>query len=287
MTLQLISERFLPTEVNLAFPVGFAESVVLGGLTPAQLRIALTLMSLCAGKGRHRISRPDLEQLSGVALNATHKILAPIMANAVIEIPSEPDHPANGSLGFSKLDFTPGAKGRRLGFIDVMMSPDAQHAWHIGGAGQDITIPADELRCLGTVGGIILRLSFGALFARDKTSKLQRVRMSPEAILPVFGSYGRNAIISRTSKSGEVRETISLSRAAAVLVEPGVNDINAVSESLLLEWHPIAPGEGTKPRWKFIQLNAQRFKKRPPRPSGFSSVSKGRKRAPTLKERVG
>lgn len=287
MGIQAISERFAPADVNLTFPIGFAESVVIGGLTPAQMRIALVLMSLAKSGGRGSISRPDLEQLTCVTLNNTHRTIMPILDNAVLEIPDDPEHPLHGSPVFEKLDFYPGVQKKRLGFINFELSAHAGHALGFGHyAGQVISIPANELRALGTVGSIILRLQLGALFALEKTSKVQRVRLTPDDIMPAFGSYGRNGLISRTSKDGEVRETISLSRTAAVLIEPAVQEINSVSETLYLDWHPIAPGEGTKPRWRAIQITAQKFKKRERGSKGFSSISKGRKRAPTLAERV-
>lgn len=250
------TDRFPPSGLLLRLPVFAAEHLVLSDLTAPQWRLALVLACLAHTHGNsHTIEKPKLEQLSGVTLNTTIKLLQPLTETQI----DLPGHELDGYPVFETIKYDPGVRGKSVGKIQATLSVAMGHFLAIG-RNRSVSVPADELRLYGSVSSIILRLRFAAALEMEKGAKGAHLRIEPADLSAIFGSYGRVAVIKRPSiVTGEIVEHASLSRAGAVLIDPAVAEINANSRALRLKSLTILQGR----KWASIDIEAARLVTKP------------------------
>ncbi len=255
------TERFKPSEVTLQLPAGTAASATLGGLTGPQMRLALVLVAI-AGRngGRVVVEKPRLEEMTGIVLDSANRLLEPVR-HAVVELPG---HDADGDLVFDSIIYRPGKKGSSVGVIAAQLSIGMGHVLGDGGS---LTMPlqADELRQYGSVAAILLRLRLGAALVHDKTAKLIKLRIRPDDLACIFGSYARVATVRTASTvTGEITEHTALSRAGAVLIYPAVETIADVSDAMSVKSSVRMDGR----KWSTITVEARRLttRKTAPKP---------------------
>lgn len=263
------TDRFAPSQSVLRLPVFAAENLVMTEMTGPQWRLALVLISAAHANGNsYIIEKPRLEQLSGVTLNTVNKLLAPVSQSRI----DLSGHELDGYDVFDSIEYDPGVRGKLVGQIRVTLSV-AMGQFLASGRNRSVSIPADELRLYGSVSSIILRMRFAAAFEMEKGAKGAHLRIGPEDVSGIFGSYGRVAVIKRPSTvTGEIVEHVSLSRAGAVLVDPAIKEINANSRALRLKSLTIQQGR----KWASIDIEAARLVTKPSssKPTGFGDMKR-------------
>src|SRR5690554_2919078 len=141
------TDRYPASDVPLRLPVFAARHLVMPGLTAPQWRLTLVLLCLARAKGGTvRLEKPRLEQLSGVTLNTTHKLLAPVM-EAKLDLPG---HELDGQFVFENIEYAGGRRGQSVGQVRATLTIAMGH-FLSSGWNRSITVPADELRRYGSV----------------------------------------------------------------------------------------------------------------------------------------
>ncbi|MEO8758648.1 MAG: hypothetical protein ABI398_12965 [Devosia sp.] len=220
------SVNFEPTGQVLRIPYAVAEHAVLGGLSAAQMRIALVLIAMNV-TSQTSIVKPMFERVTGVRLSNADRVLGAIVADGII---STDIAAFDGKPIFESWTYIRGERGRIAGVIDAKLSIDLQYL--ISAAGMrhpDIEIAADELRRYSSVAGILMRLRIGAFFARYPHVKKMEASVTPEAGAALFGAFGAKlARIERTTADGEVKAYTSLFRLNAGVIAPGAAEVNSM-----------------------------------------------------------
>lgn len=232
----------------LRVPSRLAETLVIDGLTPAQLRLAIVLVCLSAEDGSWTIAKPILEAMSNVEMDNAFKILAPL-EDAVLVTPATEKSPEQRSKLFELLDYKPGVRRKTAGMISVKIVHAARLM--LLGQGRTVAIPADEFRLYGSLGGIMLRLRIAARMLKVKASKTDLWRLDAESVAEAFGPIGSKWSISRQTKEGD-QSYVSLARASQLFFEPGIDEINALTETMNIRLRALTLGDGPRARWKAI-----------------------------------
>ncbi|KQX40386.1 hypothetical protein ASD04_07080 [Devosia sp. Root436] len=245
------ADHFPTTETVLSIPLAVAEYLVLEGLTAPQMRIALTLLCLAGAGGQVRIEKPSLERMTGVSMDAANRTLDPVRKTLL----GLHGHPSSGSAVFADIVYEPGKRGVSFGVVSATLSREMRGVMAETGT-RMMKLPADEMREYSSVPSIILRLRLGAALEADKTAAVARMRLRPEDLQPTFGGYARSAVVRTTSRvTGEVAEHVSLARAGAVLVDPAVNEITKISNSMRVKAGRRMAGR----KWAAIVVEATRL----------------------------
>lgn len=232
----------------LRVPRRLAEALIIDGLTPAQLRLAIVLVCLAAEDGSWTIAKPILEAMSNVEMDNAFKVLGSL-EDATLILPATDKSAEQKSKLFELLDYKPGLRRKTAGMISVRIADTARLM--LQSMGGVVTIPAAEFRLYGSLGGIVMRLRVGARMSKVKTSKTDVWRLDADSVAEAFGPIGSKWSISRQTKEGD-QSYVSLARASQLFFEPGIDEINALTETMNIRLRALTLGDGPRARWKAI-----------------------------------
>lgn len=249
---------FVDTSEILTVPIALAKGVSFVGLTAAQMRLAITLVSLAvsSGRGNYNLDKPRLQALTAVRLDNANRLLAPI-ADARVDCPPEPvEHvmwhdDIVGSRWFESIEYEPGEHRKSAGIITASLSATGSSVMYRHGLGA-IKIAADELRRYSSVFSIMLRLHIGGLL--EDTAQSPKLRITPGTLHDIFGSYAAAAEVRSTTKSGLTTYT-SMSRAMEKMLSTARDEINALCSDFLIDFVELRDG----PRIAAIDVKARRL----------------------------
>lgn len=237
---------------SISGPLGLAQGVILAGLTAPAYRAAVVLISRANASGVFDITKPELERLAGLRLDATDRFLERLRVSQIA---------CAGGLdaAFDEIEYVPGIQNRLAGIIRGRLSPGLLMELHSPRwSGRRLDLDAGELSKLTTVPGILLWLRLAAERQGSSTSDF-RLRLKEEDAAAVFGPYVERAAIKRhTKKDGEFQWT-SLSRIYEQLIAPAVKDLWSALDGHVVDARPAAIERGHGKAWSHVEITMQRL----------------------------
>lgn len=241
---------------SIAAPLALCHGRILAGLTAPAYRAALVLISHAKPNGIFDITKPELEALAGLRLDAADRFLERLRDS---QLACE----GNASPAFAEIVYVPGIQQRLAGIIKGRLSPEMlDEISSLRWSGQRLQLDAGELAKLTTVPGILLwlRLAIERQTATDSTFSL---RLRDEGAASIFGPYTARAAINRKTKSeGEFKWT-SLSRIYEQLIEPGVRDLWTAIDGYVVDARPAVPERGRGRAWSHVEITMAKLRPMP------------------------
>ena len=238
---------------SLSISLAFASGHILGGLTAPAYKAALVLLANANASGSFDITKPELERLAGLRLDAADRFLERLR---VSQIACE----GEAIPAFGEIEYVPGIQRRLAGIVKGRLSPEIMHEitkqrW----SGQRLTLDAGELAKLSSVPGIILWLRLAAE-RHGATGEVVRLRLNEQDAASMFGPYaGRAAITRTTQRDGEFQWT-SLSRLYEQLIAPGVKDLWGAFDGYVVDARPAAPERGRGRAWAYAEITMSKLR---------------------------
>ena len=241
-----------PTGLNFRAFRGLAMGVLPSGLTAPMLRVFAVMLSHVGKDGVIDILKPHLEEQASVRIDAGHRFVEPLRTT-LIDIPAEPK--LSGAPWFDSIEFVPGERKKLAGRFVAQLSPEAMAVVADLRWSGSVPVPIAEFRRLSTVPGILLYLRCKALIAASPKATEHTIRWAVEDVFGALGQYCQAAKTKKVLASGDVSESISLSRVTRVLLEPGVVDIQRSVDDLLIGIDEVKPAEAGRGRaWRRVDI---------------------------------
>lgn len=246
-------DRFPTTGRTISVPVALGAGALPTGLPAPAYRAFVMLASLANDGGYVNILKPELERLTGTRIDNANRFLEPIR-DSLIDLPGL-DDVAVGEPWFDEIDYVPEEQKRLAGVITAQLSPAGRSVQRSLRWPGNFPIAADEFRRLSTATGIIVYLRCRRIIAGvGKVSEIVE-RFDDETLFSVFGQYAKAAVSSKRNAAGDIVQTLSLSRMTEVLLEPGVADVRAHADDIILAIDVAKPGSGGRGRrWSHVDL---------------------------------
>ena len=241
-----------PTGQQMRAFRGICHGVLPSGLTAPMLRVFTVLLAHTDPAGNIDILKPSLEAMAGVRIDAGDRFVEPLRSTE-IDVPSAPD--SAGDLWFDSIEFVAGERKKLAGMFRAKLSPAAlaiisDPKWSGG-----LPVNVGEFRRLSTIAGIILYLRCRMLIAEQPNARETTIRWRDTDVFAAFGQYCSAARSRKKLASGEIGESIGLSRLTRVLLEPGIADIQRNVDDLLIGIDVVkAAGAGRGTAWKHIDI---------------------------------
>lgn len=237
---------------SISGPFGLAEGIILAGPTAPAYRAAVVLISRANSSGVFDITKPELEKLAGLRLDATDRFLERLRVSQVACT-------GDIAVAFDEIEYVPGVQNRLAGIIRGRLSPALLMELHSPRwSGRRLDLNASELSKLTTVPGILLWLRLAVERQGAATSDF-RLRLREEEAAALFGPYiGRAAIKRRTKSDGEFQWT-SLSRIYEQLIAPAVKDLWSAIDGHVVDARPGAVERGHGKAWSHVEITMQRL----------------------------
>ena len=250
MTTRADHER--PTGLDFRAFRGLAKGVLPSGLTAPMLRVFAIMLSHVGKDGTIDILKPHLEEQASVRIDAGHRYVEPLRTS-LIDIPSDPE--LSGAPWFDSIEFVPGERKKLAGRFVAQLSPEAMAVMADLRWSGTVPVPISEFRRLSTGPGILLYLRCKLLIATNPKATEHTIRWAIEDVFAALGQYCQAAKTKKVLASGDVSESISLSRVTRVLLEPGVADIQKSVDDLLIGIDEVKPaGAGRGRAWKRVDI---------------------------------
>src|SRR5690606_10105569 len=235
---------------SISGPFGLAQGIILAGLTAPAYRAAVVLISRANASGVFDITKPELERLAGLRLDATDRFLERLR---VSQIACADDLVAP----FDEIEYVPGIQNRLAGIIRGRLSSGLLMELHSPRwSGRRLDLDAAELSKLTTVPGILLWLR---LAAERQGAGDFRLRLKEEDAAAIFGPYVARAAISRRTKSDGEFQWTALSRIYEQLISPAVKDLWSALDGHVVDARPAALERGHGKAWSHVEITMQRL----------------------------
>lgn len=248
------AEILPPTTETIRVPAALARGILASGLTAPAMRAFVVLLGHADPSGKIDIIKPKLAEQAGVRLDNAHRFLEPLR-ESMIDINA--DCIDGEGHWFDDLTYEPGRRSATAGVIRGQISGAALAVLSHPDLGGEIPLLVAELRRLGTVPGILMYLHARALIGKSPKSNALTLRFDEAALGVLLGEYRRSAVSKTKLANGETSTTVSISRIAATLLSPGVDDLASAVDDFAVGMREGRLARSN--RWKHVDVELQRL----------------------------